>query len=94
MCVILADVEVETGSVSADPDDFVPVTCTSGRVIVAASAFIGSGTSSGVDKWPVACLLADGALTDTANIETAGAGVGHGSTLFYTLTTARVVDLS
>lgn len=94
MCTLLVDIEIETGSVAADTDDVVPVQCSTGRVIVAATAYIANGTGSGVDKWPVAVILADGTLTNEAGIETAGAGVGHGaSTLFYALTTGRLAEL-
>lgn len=92
-CKLLVDTQIEVGSITANPDDWVTVSCAAGRVILAASAYIG-GSGSGVGKWPVAVVLASGALTSSVNIETAGAGTGHGTTIYYYLTTARVVDLA
>lgn len=96
MCTLLVDIEIETGSVAADPDDAVVVECAAGRVIIAASAYISSATSSGVPKWPVAVTLTDGAPTDSVAVDAAGAGIGHGSqydTIFYALTTGRLAEL-
>lgn len=94
MCELVVDVQVEAGSVAGNTDDWVVVTCETGRVVLAASAFVATSANSGVNKWPIAVVLADGALTNEAKLEMAGAGVGHGaSTLHYYLTTGRVVEL-
>ncbi len=85
MCDLLVDFEVEHGTFTGDPNDAVPVTCDTGRVIVAATAHTGSLGSTNA---PVAVELADGALSDTCTVATTAA-----VTVTYCLTTARVATL-
>jgi hypothetical protein len=85
-CELLVDVAIETGTVSGNNNqDAVPVTCDTGRVILAATAHLGS---SGTTTTPVPVALADGALTDTANVLPNTSG-----TIRYYLTTGRVATL-
>ncbi len=87
MCDLVVDIEVETGSFSNNPSDSTPVSCATGRVILAASAHTGSVGSTNAAV-PVA--LSNGALTDSCQVATAGAGTG---TVHYYLTTGRVATL-
>lgn len=85
MCDLLVDVAVEVGSFTGNPSNSTPVTCASGRVIIAASARLGS---LGAGNSPVAVELASGALSDTCTVATTAAVTVH-----YALTTGRVATL-
>jgi hypothetical protein len=85
VCDLVVDVEVELGSFTGDPNGSTPVTCASGRVILAASAFTGS-LGSAATTVPV--RLASGALSDTCTVATTAA-----VTVNYCLTTGRAATL-
>lgn len=85
MCELLVDVAIETGSFTGDPNDSTPVTCASGRVIVAATAYAGN---LGSTNTPVAASLTSGALSDTVEFAATAAVTVH-----YSLTTGRVATL-
>lgn len=87
MCNLLLDVEIERDTITLDTDDVTPVTCASGRVIIAASAYVGAIGSS---TTAVPVRLADGAPTDGAELSAWPTAVQ----CTYMLTTARVVDAS
>lgn len=87
MCDLVVDVEIETGSFTNNVNDATPVTCATGRVILAASAYTGSVGSTNAAV-PVA--LSNGALTDTCQVATVAAG---SVTVHYVLTTGRVATL-
>ncbi len=84
MCDLLVDFAVETGTVSGNTSQNPePVTCEGGRVIVAASA-----RHTGSSVTAVAVELAEGALSDSANVWPVQSG-----TVAYWLTTARLATL-
>lgn len=92
---LLVDFEVETGDLvpSEYGDEPYEVSCTSGRVIVSVSAYQNFGSTS---HHALETRLEEGALTDTAIVHSVGAPSGPNPSyrkVFYTLTTARVVDL-
>jgi len=89
MCVLPVDVQVEAGTVTADFNSPNAVVCAEGRVIIAASGWVGNTGSA----YPVAAILDDGDPVDTVHFECSGAGTSHGSTLRYYLTTVRVATL-
>lgn len=85
MCNLLLDVEIERDVITLDTDDVTPVTCTSGRVIIAATAYVGAIGSS---TTAVPVRLADGAPVDTVELS----AWSTAAQATYMLTTARVVD--
>lgn len=85
MCELIVDVAVENGTFTGNGNDDVPVTCESGRVILAASAYTGF-TNSAADA--VAVALADGVLSDTCTVAVTAA-----VQVSYSLTTGRVATL-
>lgn len=85
MCELLVDVQIESGSVAGNPNGAVSVPCSSGRVIIAATAHTGSINST---VGFAAVDLADGALSDTCSMSANGS-----ATIYYSLTTARVATL-
>lgn len=85
MCDLVVDIAVETGSFTGNANNSTPVTCDSGRVILAATAYTGSLGSTNA---PVPVGLADGALSDTCTVATTAA-----VTVNYCLTTGRVATL-
>lgn len=87
MCDLLVDVEVEVGSFTNNVNGSTPVSCASGRVILAASAYTGNVGSTNAAV-PVA--LSSGALSDTCQVATVASGA---VTVHYVLTTGRVATL-
>lgn len=85
MCTLVVDIEIERGTFTGNPSDATPITCDTGRVILAASAHTGNLGSTNA---PVATTLADGALSDTCTVATTAA-----VTVNYCLTTGRVATL-
>lgn len=84
MCNLLLDVEIERDVITLDTDDATPVACASGRVIIAASAYVGAIGSS---TTAVSVRLADGAPTDTVELS----AWSTAAQATYCLTTARIV---
>jgi len=90
MCDLPVDVQVETNSTVVNNDDPLPLTCTSGRVIIAATAYVGNTSTAK----PLAVALADGALVDECTVYPVSSIVGSTpATVHYSLTTCRVGSL-
>jgi hypothetical protein len=89
---LLVDLEVETGfeAHSGVGDGPYPVSCSSGRVIVAASAYANWPTNHAA----IAATFSSGALTDTVDLWMQGSpgSISNPGATYY-LTTAREVDL-
>jgi hypothetical protein len=92
MAEVLVDVAVEAGDFTTSFNDATQVQAGAGRVIIAASAWIGLAGSNAV---PVAVNLTSGDPVNTCLIDPTGWSFRYssGSTINYRLTTARVVDL-
>jgi hypothetical protein len=90
MCTLLADVQIESGTEAFTNDDPFPITCESGRVIIAATAWVGSTSTAK----PIGVSLADGDPSDTCTVyPTSNMVSGLTATIHYSLTTARIVTL-
>jgi hypothetical protein len=89
MCDLLVDFEIEKDTFVTNFGNSTEVECAEGRVIVAATAFIGTADSN---ARAVAVQLTEGALASTCRIDPTGES-GGGTTVTYYLTTARVATL-
>jgi hypothetical protein len=85
MCDLLTDIQIEAGTFTGNTNDATPITCVTGRVIIAASAHTGS---VGSNNAAVPVALSDGALTDICQVATTAA-----VTVSYYLTTAKASSL-
>lgn len=90
MCELLVDVQIEADTVTASNDDALQLVCASGRVIIAATAWLGNTSTAK----PIGVSLADGALTDACMAYPASSVAGsYPQSVHYSLTTARAVTL-
>lgn len=91
MCDLLVDHQVEAGTQALSSDSPVTLTCSEGRVIIAATAWVGNTTTGK----PVGVSLADGDLSNECVVYPTSNAVGGVSpqTLHYSLTTARQATL-
>lgn len=90
MCALLLDSEIETGTQSFTNDDPIVLTCAEGRVIIAATAWVGNASTA----TPIAVSLSDGTPTNTCTVYPSSNVVGSlTKTVRYSLTTVRVATI-